>query len=229
MNDHVSKQIEPAKLYTTLAQWVKAPDGVPDLPSVDVTGALGRLGGDQALYHRLLANLLREWDDAFTALDLAVESGDLVTIRRIAHTLKGTSATLGVLPLAAEAATLEKATGEGDRAALSSVVRGMRERTAGFVAVLGPRLRPAPRAPEAEPGVEEGLGAALAELGDLLGRRNLRAREALARLRGIPLPPRCQASLERVAIDVERLDYASAGRALEDLRQSLQPGTEVAS
>jgi PAS domain S-box-containing protein len=229
MNDHVSKPIEPARLYTTLAQWVKAPEGLPDLPGVDVTGALGRLGGDQALYHRLLASLLRDWDDAFTALDVAVEGGDFVAIRRIAHTLKGTSATLGVLPLAAEAATLEKAIGEGDRSAVASAVRGMRDRTAGYIAVLGPRLRPAPRAPEAEPGVEEGLDAALAELGDLLGRRNLRAREALARLRGIPFPPRCQASLERMAIDVERLDYASAGRALEDLRQSLQPGREAAS
>jgi PAS domain S-box-containing protein len=229
MNDHVSKPIEPAKLYTALAQWVKAPEGVPDLPDVDVAGALGRLGGDQALYHRLLANLLREWDDAFTALDVAVEAGDLAAIRRVAHALKGTSATLGVLPLAGEATTLEKATGEGDRGAAAAAVRGMRERTAGFIAVLGPRLRPAPRAPEAEPGVEEGLEAALAELGDLLGRRNLRAREALARLRGIPLPSRCQASLERVAIDVERLDYAAAGRALQDLKQSLQPESEAAS
>jgi PAS domain S-box-containing protein len=229
MNDHVPKPIEPAKLYTALAHWVKAPEGVPDLPGVDVSGALGRLGGDQALYHRLLANLLREWDDALTALEGALGGGDPAAVRRVAHTLKGTSATLGVLPLASEAAALEKATVEGDRAAVASAVRGMRDRTAGFIAVLAPRLRPAPQAPRAEPGVEDGLEAALAELGDLLGRRNLRARDALARLRGIPLPPRCQASLEQVAIDVERLDYASAGRALEDLVQRLQPGSEAAS
>jgi PAS domain S-box-containing protein len=230
MNDHVAKPVEPEKLYEALVRWVKPPEGALDLPGVDVASALDRLGGDHPLYHRLLANLLREWDDAFTALDAAAERGDLITVRRTAHTLKGSSATLGVLPLATEAATLEQApVTSDDPAALAAAVHRLRDRTAGFIAVLGPRLRPAPRAPEAVPGVEEGLEAALAELGDLLGRRNLRAREALARLRGIPLPSRCQASFERVAIDVERLDYASAGRALEALRQSLQPGSEAAS
>jgi PAS domain S-box-containing protein len=238
MNDHVAKPVEPAMLYEALIRWVRPPDGAPELPSVDVAGALGRLGGDRALYHRLLANLLREWDEGLANLEAALAGGELTVARRIAHTLKGSSATLGVLPLATEAATLEQALGgDGDRPLLAAALGRMRDRTAGFIAVLGPRLRPAPRAREAalrmeaelEETHEEGLEAALAELGELLVRRNLRARDALARLRGITLPARCQASLERVAIDVDRLDYVSAGRALADLRANLRPDSEAAS
>jgi PAS domain S-box-containing protein len=229
MNDHVQKPVEPERLYEALLHWVKPGEAAGDLPGTDVASALARLGGDRVVYHRLLANLLREWEDALPALDSAMEGGDVGALRRVAHALKGASATLGVQPLASEAAALEQAAADGvDRAAMAAAVARTRGRVAGVLAVLRPRLPAAP-GPEPAAGVEEALEATLADLADLLGRRNLRAREALTRLRGIALPARCRPSLERVAIDVDRLDYASAGRALEDLKASLRPESEAAS
>ena len=52
----------------------------------------------------------------------------LAAVRRTAHTLKGSSATLGVLPLATEAATLEQAPASlEDRAEMTAAVRRIRD------------------------------------------------------------------------------------------------------
>jgi HPt (histidine-containing phosphotransfer) domain-containing protein len=61
-------------------------------------------------------------DDTVTqlaSLDQAVTLGDFVTARRAAHTIKGTSATLGAELLRRVALVMEKACESGDLAAIA--------------------------------------------------------------------------------------------------------------
>ena len=69
MNDHIAKPIDVAQLFQTLARWVQpeqAPSsvvtariddlagGVPDIPGLDLTNALARMGGSAKLLRRMI-------------------------------------------------------------------------------------------------------------------------------------------------------------------------------
>ena len=63
MNDHVAKPIDPNRLFEALGRWTHAvaaaeaaaPDTpMPAIDGLDTEAALRRMGGNQALYRRLL-------------------------------------------------------------------------------------------------------------------------------------------------------------------------------
>jgi two-component system sensor histidine kinase/response regulator len=98
MDDYVSKPIQLAMLAQVLARWAPAgsppvePDGQPDLPGL----------------RRELAGLFLEDAPARLAeLEEAHRQGDREAIRRAAHQLKGTAATVGAAEVAKSAAELE--------------------------------------------------------------------------------------------------------------------------
>jgi PAS domain S-box-containing protein len=135
MNDHVSKPVEPAQLYLTLARWVGARPKVGAAatakpPAVDADSALARLGDDRTLYARLLGKILYQWRQAMATLPAMIAGGRADEARRLAHTLKGTSANLGLARLAETAAALERAlaAGEIDSSVVGEAVAEMARR-----------------------------------------------------------------------------------------------------
>ncbi|WP_298604313.1 PAS domain-containing hybrid sensor histidine kinase/response regulator [Zoogloea sp.] len=134
MQDHVSKPIEPARLWACLRRWLspketpagavvpppapaaagwadKPPDlaplaGVPDLNVQDgVRNALGRA----SLYLALLARFVAGQRDFPAHFATALAEADLVSAERFAHTLKGLAAQIGAHTLSDLAEQLEKA------------------------------------------------------------------------------------------------------------------------
>lgn len=88
-----------------------------DLPVVsllDSAAALDRLGHDQALYRSLAEHFGSVVPEGLDALDAALQSGELAQARRLAHTLKGQSATMGADALARAAGAVEMAINRGD-------------------------------------------------------------------------------------------------------------------
>ena len=131
MNEHLSKPIESHKLYALLEKYLKdkpmnkigttaaaaTPAHSPDTPEaptapahIDPAAALALMGGNEALYRRVLNSFVSSYRD------LRIDLGD-PDAPRILHTIKGLSGNIGAGPLQELAAALRH---DGDEARLST-------------------------------------------------------------------------------------------------------------
>lgn len=74
---------------------------MPDDPIDEATldDLLATLGGDEAFLAELIGSYLADSPPLLDAMRAAAAAGDVVALRRAAHTLKSTSASLGALRL----------------------------------------------------------------------------------------------------------------------------------
>ncbi len=83
-------------------------DPLPAQDTVDLEGALTRLGGDYGLYARVLNSYLADIAALPDQLAASLQAGDRVSAGRLLHTVKGLSATVGASYLAAVAGVTER-------------------------------------------------------------------------------------------------------------------------
>ena len=128
MNDFVTKPINPGKLFGALVRWItpgareitgdmlaQARDGdvqqaleaLPELQGIEVKKGLARVGGNAGLYGKLLAKFLEDYSDITVQLRTALDDGDGERALRLAHTVKGVSANLGMERLREAAEEME--------------------------------------------------------------------------------------------------------------------------
>ena len=136
MVDHIAKPIDPPAMLRTLARWVVrdvrrepllsagASDvsgtRLPTIEGLDAEAAIRRVGGNQALFERLLRQFIAEETDAAQRIAAALDMGDRATAMRLAHGLKGVAGSVGLTRLQPLAASQEHAlkTHAGEREAL---------------------------------------------------------------------------------------------------------------
>ena len=120
MNDHVGKPFDLDALVATLrrvtgrgasaaaAAVAEAPPAAADA-RLDVAAALRRIGGHRSAYARMLRGSLGDIAASADALDAHLAAGRRGDASLLMHTMKGLTATLGAVALAALAARAERA------------------------------------------------------------------------------------------------------------------------
>jgi CheY-like chemotaxis protein len=142
MNDHITKPIDPAQLFGTLAKWVrpgegtlgpveapsapKDPQGLEPAPSektlpdamqeFDLTDGLQRLMGNRALYRKLLVNFATQYAQAGADIRRALDVGDFDRVHGLVHAIKGVAGNLAAKDLQQQSAALEKLVKHADPA-----------------------------------------------------------------------------------------------------------------
>jgi PAS domain S-box-containing protein len=130
MNDHVTKPIDPDALFTVLARWAKrrevpladaklaearnAEIPIPEIEGIDVAEGLNRVAGNKRLYRSLLEQFAAKYADGDTQIVEALKGGEREGAERLAHTLKGIAGNIGIGPVHAAAAKIEKSIRDGD-------------------------------------------------------------------------------------------------------------------
>ena len=152
MDDYVSKPVDPEALLAALRRWGPAQSSPPALPlpalplpvcsppeeAVMNFERLSRsCGSKAALEARIMAEFLRVTPLIFDRLAAAVAAADFAQARFEAHTLKGSSRTLGAEALGTASAALEDAA----KMEASDPLDGLLAHTQQEWARLGPVLR----------------------------------------------------------------------------------------
>ncbi|MCF6230923.1 MAG: transporter substrate-binding domain-containing protein [Gammaproteobacteria bacterium] len=128
MDDHLTKPINPEHLFAMLHHWMngiesgdeskvvpdnstsKQVDGqLPDtITGVDLSKGLARIGGNQTLFLSLLQEFVADHQGDDRVLENALACGDMLTARRLTHTLRSVAGSIGAASLERCAAALEK-------------------------------------------------------------------------------------------------------------------------
>lgn len=124
MNDYLTKPIDPEAMFAALAKWIspraekaagvsvkkKSETRVPpdfELPGIEVETGLFRSNNNINLYQKLLNSFLSEYGTAVNEIASALAGGDMETVLRKAHSIKGVGANLGAMELSRAAADVE--------------------------------------------------------------------------------------------------------------------------
>jgi two-component system sensor histidine kinase/response regulator len=153
MNDHITKPIDPDLLYRTVLAFAgqrvvpratatseaprEAAAAEPtEIAGVDIADGLHRVGGNERLYHAMLRQYAEDQADTGTALRAALAAADMKTAERLAHTLKGVSATLGIKRPSEAAAVVEDRIRHGRLEGIEDDLAALEEATAAVSAAI---------------------------------------------------------------------------------------------
>jgi len=142
MDDHITKPIDPVKLFGTLARWIgpreraekpaeaaaastdrPAKEPTPSepvlpeaLPEFDLAEGLQRLMGNRALYRKLLVNFATQYIQAAGTIRSALDAGDFDQVHGLVHAVKGVAGNLAAKDLQLRSVALEKLVKHADPA-----------------------------------------------------------------------------------------------------------------
>ena len=212
MNDHVGKPIDLPHLIEVVLHHIRRPlgaapaspatrplsadaapgpgDEAPGADGVDVAGALSRMGGNSALFARVLQTYLSELPGLPDQFDRLLQHDGLAGASRLLHTVKGLSATVGAGYMAGVAkaaeSELRNTVGEADHAVLRATFREAVARTSHVMGRVAkqfvPTLPPVVAAPTVTTLDHTELVEQVLALRDLLNNSDMAALEAYAKL-----------------------------------------------
>ncbi|MEP6900381.1 MAG: PAS domain S-box protein [Actinomycetota bacterium] len=121
MDDYLSKPVKLEELQKLLHRWQPQPAGHNAVrqssPPVDINRLRDVAGDDEELMRELVEIYLRQMSENIEKLKAAFETGGTDEIKRLAHTMFGSSATCGMTAVADPSRELEQADYGADRLA----------------------------------------------------------------------------------------------------------------
>ena len=236
MSDYVSKPIEEADLVAALVRSLPmqpvltAPPPEPSplgvLPGIDLASALRRVRGNEGLLRRLMKDFAERSDEVYTTLKAAVDEGRTADALAIAHTLKGSSASLSAKTVALAAAEVEKALKVKQPVPLERVAAALEEFRAS-AAKLAETASVSGEQPAIKPADDEALRSAVRELKRSLETNDLNATAAMKDLKRALAGRGAGQRLEELEAAVEELRFDDALAALHALTKALPIALEA--
>jgi HPt (histidine-containing phosphotransfer) domain-containing protein len=115
-----------AEVYSDMTCSVKNDDDSPG-EIFNRSSLLARIGGNAEMIPRFIDLFLESAEDCLSKLEQAVSADDLVTARKVAHTLKGVSGNIGADRMHGVALKMGERVSHGDREGIQSVLAELRD------------------------------------------------------------------------------------------------------
>ena len=240
MNDHLAKPVKPDRLYASLMRWVRpdrtqeprssgirpAPttEVLPDsLPGLNIGAGLTLLGGNTALYRKLVTELGRTQGARLAELRANLELGNLGRAVSAAHSLKGVAGNVAATSVYALASEFESACARGDAAAAGQLLPMLAERMAEISATATLLAGPVPEREPVTRNLDPDAALILArEIAELLRQHDLAAQEVSEQLFLLLEGTELAAQAGNLAEAFDRVDFRTAARQLEELTTLLE-------
>ncbi|HMA48323.1 MAG TPA: Hpt domain-containing protein, partial [Magnetospirillaceae bacterium] len=143
MNDYIAKPVDPDQALLTLSRWVRPTEPAelfPDSAAIDRIAGLRRVGGNQALYDKILARFAEDAAQFCGKFSSLFNAGDLVAATRLAHSLKSSAGTIGADQVQRAAAGIEEfcRLGGDERDHMAQLLAGLEDAVTRLLKDLAP-------------------------------------------------------------------------------------------
>lgn len=143
MNDYIVKPIDPRELSALLQHYLTAPAPAAAPVVFDETGLRERIGSDDGLIRELIATYVCDVGARLDSVETALQTGDVTTVRLQAHTLKGSSGSVGMVEMQRLSAQLEDLVQQNNLAGAQAAIPELRAALARVQACRRPAGGPA--------------------------------------------------------------------------------------
>ena len=241
MNAHIPKPIDTQLLFSSLLQWIKAGEREPipqinaiavdqdsdqllalgaDLPGLNVSEGLSRVGGNHRLYLNLLTDLKKQYGDTAIQLETLLADHQTDAAAQLAHKLRGIANNLGAEDVGHQCSIIERQLQEQKELPPTSIAALAESLSVldGSLAQLLSQGSPAASAIELEPAE---LSALVAQLGQEISENNPAASDSCETLLSVlaaDAPGRAHLLATHEALEI--FDFANAQQQLSLYNES---------
>ncbi|MBF0380511.1 MAG: response regulator [Magnetococcales bacterium] len=255
MQDHISKPIDPANMFSTLARWVKPAnpkalpaksnqdavnkdgeklDIAPEIPGLDTKSGMSRIGGKLDRYMVILSKFLLNQRESDRVIKTSLSKKDFVTAKRTTHTLKGVSGTIGADKLQQKAQALESAIiREADQEYLDNLLKIVSlelEKTCDVIEdAIQKEKDNVVNKEELQESIEtvEGRNIILREIAQQVASFDAEAEDTIAKLRRGHIPQDLVGWIDQLEKQVSQYDFGKAAETLQECGKVLDINLEV--
>ena len=236
MNDHITKPIDPNKLFSALVKWIapkkrdgahplsadKIADLVPpeikDMPGLRITEGLARIAGNQVLYKKLLQDFAKEYKSTGSKLYRLMTDNQIDEMAALVHGIKGVAGNLGANDLNTAALDLEKAIKSRDSVRMENRIHPFQNELKTVIhSINNIAIKESAREDNAGPRPHRDqspdiktLEPVISKLQGLLEESSLDADQILARLKDLLADSPLQTHVQSLEKNINDFDYENA-------------------